>query len=75
MAYVNTTNSTNSVLANAIHAVQSATAKIVSDMAKKRMYRTTVKELSALHARELADLGIHRSQIKAIAYEGAYGLK
>lgn len=38
-----------------------------------RMYRQTVRELTALTERELADLGIHRSSISAIAMEAAYG--
>lgn len=38
-----------------------------------RMYRQTVRELTALTDRELADLGIHRSSISAIAMEAAYG--
>jgi uncharacterized protein YjiS (DUF1127 family) len=38
-----------------------------------RLYRNTVRELEQLSGRELADLGIHSSQIDAIAYEAAYG--
>lgn len=38
-----------------------------------RVYRQTVNELNALSERELADLGIHRSSISAIAMEAAYG--
>ena len=37
-----------------------------------RLYRQTVKELSELSGRELADLGLHRSEIKRIAYQAAY---
>ena len=40
--------------------------------AKHRVYRTTFKELNALSSRDLADLGINRTQIKSIAYEAAY---
>ena len=35
-------------------------------------YRTTVRELSDLSDRELADLGLNRSNIRSIAYEAAY---
>jgi uncharacterized protein YjiS (DUF1127 family) len=35
-------------------------------------YRNCVNELSALSNRELRDLGLHRSQIRSIAYEEAY---
>ncbi len=38
-----------------------------------RMYRVTVKELSNLSGRELADLGLSRSSIKSAAYEAVYG--
>lgn len=40
--------------------------------ARYSVYRTTVRELDALSERELADLGIHRSAIRAIAYQAAY---
>ncbi len=32
-----------------------------------RMYRKTINELSVLSNRELADLGINRGEIKAVA--------
>jgi uncharacterized protein YjiS (DUF1127 family) len=37
------------------------------------MYYTTLRELQALTNRDLADLGLCRSNIKSIAYEHAYG--
>lgn len=40
---------------------------------KRRVYRQTVRELSELSERDLADLGIHPSMISAIAQEAAYG--
>ncbi len=40
---------------------------------KRRIYRQTVRELSALSTRELNDLGINRSMISRIAMEAAYG--
>ncbi len=42
-------------------------------MAKRAVYRATVSELTFLSGRELADLGIHHSAIKSIAFEAAYG--
>ncbi len=39
---------------------------------RAQTYRTTFNELNALSGRELADLGIHRSEIKRVAYEAAY---
>lgn len=38
-----------------------------------RVFRETMRELEALSDRDLADLGIHRSQIASIAREAAYG--
>ena len=37
-----------------------------------RLYRKTVNELSALSGRDLADLGLNRSEIKRVAYQAAY---
>ncbi|WP_299820088.1 DUF1127 domain-containing protein [uncultured Jannaschia sp.] len=44
-----------------------------AELAKRRVYRTTQKELSALSDRDLADLGISRASIRAISLEAAYG--
>ena len=38
-----------------------------------RLYRRSVSELSELSMSELADLGLHRSEIKRVAYETVYG--
>ena len=43
-------------------------------MRARRVYRQTLNELQALSARDLADLGIGRSEIHAIALEAAYGI-
>lgn len=40
---------------------------------RRRVFRTTVSELRNLSSRELNDLGINPSQIRAIAFEAAYG--
>lgn len=40
--------------------------------ARRAVYRTTLNELSALSNRDLADLGISRAGIRALAYEQAY---
>ncbi len=37
------------------------------------LYRETLRELSALSVRDLADIGLNRSQVRAKAYEIAYG--
>jgi len=41
---------------------------------RRKLYRATCHELSALTDRDLKDLGISRSSIKAIALEAANGL-
>lgn len=47
-------------------------ADIADRFARRRMYRVTLRELSSLSGRELADLGIHRSQLHQIARSAAY---
>lgn len=41
--------------------------------ARRRVFRTTLNELQALSNRELADLGLHRSQLRQIALDAANG--
>lgn len=42
-------------------------------IARRRIYMQTVRELDALSARELSDLGILRGDIRRLAAEVAYG--
>ncbi|HWL55547.1 MAG TPA: DUF1127 domain-containing protein [Paracoccus sp. (in: a-proteobacteria)] len=44
-------------------------------LARRALYRQTVRELNDLSGRELADLGINRSMIRGVAYEAAWGTK
>ncbi|MGH1368721.1 MAG: DUF1127 domain-containing protein [Maritimibacter sp.] len=46
---------------------------ITKAAAQRKVYRTTLKELRELSARDLADLGISRSEITFLAREAAYG--
>lgn len=41
--------------------------------AKRAVYTTTLRELAGLSDRDLSDLGMHRSMIKQIAFDAAYG--
>lgn len=43
-------------------------------LAKRKVYRATFYEISALTDRDLKDLGIARSNIKRLSLEAAYGL-
>lgn len=47
--------------------------RIAEPLRKRRLYRKTVEELSALDDRTLYDLGVARGQIHAIAYDLVYG--
>lgn len=38
-------------------------------------YRRTVRELSALNGRDLADLGLHHSEIQRVAHDSIYGAR
>ena len=48
-------------------------AGLAERRARYRLYRETVDELSALDRRELADLGLSRAQIPAVAQAAVYG--
>lgn len=69
MAFYTDTHSANVPLMQRItEALHTWTAK----SGKRAAYRRTLREMSQLSNRELADLGIHRSEIKRIAYEAVY---
>ena len=53
--------------------VANAYANFQEVRARRSVYYTTLRELQALTNRDLADLGLCRSNIKSIAYEHAYG--
>lgn len=50
-----------------------AIQRMQESRARQAVYRQTVRELNALTARDLADLGIHRSMITRIAHDAAFG--
>lgn len=47
--------------------------RMIENIARYRVYRTTLTELSNLSERELADLGISRAEVRGIAYRAAFG--
>lgn len=59
----------NAALSERLHAFTSALSE---RYAQYRLYRRTLDELEALSTRELADLGLHKSALKSVAYEAAY---
>ncbi|MDO6590250.1 DUF1127 domain-containing protein [Loktanella sp. D2R18] len=48
-------------------------SEIAQKIAAHKVYTSTVNELQSLSNRDLADLGVSRSDIKRIALEAAYG--
>ena len=64
-------------IASDIHAHHFGPAHIFAGLretlARRKVYRETVRELRALNGRELSDLGMSRSMIGSVAYEAAYG--
>lgn len=69
MAYITDTRTSGITLAQRFTAMRE---NFVTAHAQRKVFKTTVTELEALSNRELADLGLSRSSIKAIAYEAAY---
>ncbi|MEZ5912943.1 MAG: DUF1127 domain-containing protein [Paracoccaceae bacterium] len=59
------------------HSILSRLAGFVATLRENRerrkLYNQTVRELSNLTNRELADLGLHRAMISRVAYEAAFG--
>lgn len=64
---------TRSINAGIVDRMSAYARGIAARYSQYRVYRQTVVELSRLTARELDDLGIHRSMISSIAHEAAYG--
>lgn len=53
-------------------AVSGLIGRIKERIARHRLYRRTLDELESLSDRELADLGLHHSMLRGIAYRAAY---
>jgi uncharacterized protein YjiS (DUF1127 family) len=70
MAYVNTSRVARKGLVDRLVALKD---DVSTALQQRRVYARTVAELNALTERELADLGISRLSIPAIAHEAAYG--
>ena len=70
MAYVSANRIAGKTLMDRFSGLLDSAATYVQ---QRRVYAQTVAELSALTDRELADLGIARASIEAIAHEAAFG--
>jgi uncharacterized protein YjiS (DUF1127 family) len=67
MAYLNATRTQNVLFAR----LSDAFDTLVTHYQKRRVYRQTLNGLEALSNRELADLGLHRSELRRVAREAA----
>lgn len=70
MAYE--TNSISGVGTGLMDRLNSLVADYRAKAARRKVYRDTLRELSALSHRELCDLGLNQSEIKRVAYQAAY---
>ena len=70
MAYAgNQSSAIQSGLSNRLDALM---IDVRARLARRRTFRRTFDELAALSDRELADLGLHRTEIRRVAYQAAY---
>ena len=58
---------------NLLEKLRHGYGRVVDQMQRRRVYRTTLNELGQMTTRDLNDLGIDRSAIHSIAYQAAYG--
>lgn len=56
-----------------VERLSTAVQRYRENRARRAMYRQTIRELGNLTDRDLDDLGIHRSMIRSIATEAAFG--
>ncbi|MCL1629120.1 DUF1127 domain-containing protein [Roseibaca sp. V10] len=70
MAYANHT--TDLRFGGFLARLQSFRAMLAETLQQRAVYNQTLSELQALSNRELADLGIHRSEIPRLAAEAAF---
>lgn len=70
MAYVNSSRAASFSLADRFSGFLALTK---ASLARRAVYKQTVRELMVLSDRELSDLGIGRADIYTVAREAAYG--
>ena len=69
MAYASTHQVANQGAADRLATIAS---DLVARIRKAHMYRKTLNELRALPNAQLADLGLHRSMLRRVAYQAVY---
>ena len=70
MAFVNTTRAAHPAFGDKFASLLDS---VKTAMARRAIFRQTMRELRALSDKDLGDLGIHRSEIRRMAQEAAYG--
>lgn len=68
MAYLTSSSASQNAL---IQSIDHALERIALRIKRNRVYRQTFNELSNLSHRELADLGLDRSELRRVAQESA----
>ena len=71
MAYYNDVTHRSDLIERILTTAGRYLANAAERRAKYRIFKTTVRELDMLTNRELADLGLHRSELKRVAWEAA----
>jgi uncharacterized protein YjiS (DUF1127 family) len=69
MAFLTNIAAPSSAFQSGLNSVVSA---LKEKLARRRLYRATFIELAGLSDRDLADLGMHRSMIKRLAWQAAH---
>ena len=73
MTYYNDATKPNNLLQRVLETAINILNNVAQRHKKRRLYKSTYEELRSLSGRELADLGIHATEIKRISWEVAYG--
>ena len=73
MAYYNDITTNDDFISRILGSAVNLLNATIMRHEKRRTYHKTLRELTVLSSRELADLGLHRTEVKRIAWEAAYG--
>lgn len=73
MAFADTAKSSR--VAHGVASLAPQLATLAERFGKWRLYRRTLNELSDISPRDLAELGLSRSNLRAAAYEAVYGTR